>query len=213
MCLLAWKFSFVCTCKCKDLQTEGMQEPFGVQLCYSHLLLLPVWPRFELRKKQWRLREVKQPLSHIKITLALTCQRCIICMATSPAKSQTDLPSYELSPQIIFIKASNQSTKNEFFNFIYARVWNLCNSVILPKVLRQITDVGTFAILNESLKIKIFIKLIHLGSKVAELCVKSRSQKAAAVFHWVLHDPGRKGDHNTNNVLQQWQNKEESKEF
>lgn len=60
---------------------------------------------------------------------------------------------------------------------------------------------------------KIFIKLIHLGSKVAVLCVKSRSPKAAAVFHWVLHDPGGKDDHNGNKVLQQWQNKEESKEF
>jgi len=29
MCVLVCEFSFVYTCKCKDLQTEGMQEPLG----------------------------------------------------------------------------------------------------------------------------------------------------------------------------------------
>lgn len=185
---------------------------FGVQLSYSHLLLLPVWPRLELRNKQWRLRVVKQPLSHIEITLALTCQCCIICIATSPAKSQTDLPNYELSPQITLIRASNffrVRIKGTFKLHLCPRMKSLqfshsskssqadyrCWHLYYPKWTTE--D-------------KIFIKL---GPKLAVLCVKSRSQKAVAVFHWVLHDPGGKGGHNANNVLQQWQNKEESKEF
>lgn len=188
---------------------------FGVQLCYSHLLLLPVWPRLELRKMQWRLRGVKQPLSHIKTTLALTCQCCIICMATSPAKSQTDLPSYELSSQITLIKASNffRAQKKGTFKLHLCPCMKSLQFSHCSKSSRADYRCWCLCYPKWITEGKIFIKLIHLGSKVAVLCVKSRSQKAAAVFHWVLHDPGRKGDHNANNVLQQWQNKEESKEF
>lgn len=101
----------MCIQLCLHMQVQGFADrrnagAFGVQLSYFHLLLLPVWPRLELRNEQWSLQVVKHPLSYIKITSALSCQSCIICITTSPAKPQTDLPNCELSPQITLIKAS-----------------------------------------------------------------------------------------------------------
>lgn len=97
---------------CLHMQVQSFSDrrnarAFGVQLSYFHLLLLPVWPRLELKNEQRRLQVVKHPLFYIKITPALSCQSCIICITTSRAKPQTDLPNYELSPQITLIKTSN----------------------------------------------------------------------------------------------------------
>lgn len=39
------------------------------------------------------------------------------------------------------------------------------SSVIVPKILRQTTDAGTFAILNESLRIKSLLSLYILALK------------------------------------------------
>lgn len=157
---------------CLHMQVQGFADrrnagAFGVQVSYFDFLLLPVWPRLELRNEQWRLRVVKHPLSYIKITSALSCQRCIICITTSPAKPQTDLPNYELSPQITLIKASN-FCRVQIRNFLTSLMPVFETSTIqssFKAISDRFTEVGNSAIINESPRLTSLLSLYILALK------------------------------------------------